>query len=420
MSSASCSRITLAVAGVLTTFAAAAPHAAAVDGDLPDDPEPTVAFSLLDAGSVVEGDSGTKEVTWVVASALPATEDCTVEVVFEPASSTADPGTDVGVDAVSGVLISEGSTSAGVPGEVIGDELIEPDETVTVSLRSASISGFPGCPVVEGATSMLVIRDDDRPALSVTGQDVVEGNSGTRTMPFTISAAAPGKDDCELGLRLDTGHTSRETLGSGPSLTPATADDADVVVPPGGFSRVVLAHGTTSLEAAVIVRGDVDVEDDELVTLTVVQVPGNDLPDCTLSERSGSALILNDDEPIVEEPPATEPPTTEAPTTEPPTTEPPTTSAAPATTAAPTTEAPTTTGAPTTAPITVATTQAATTVPEVLALGPVTTAPLPVVSGQLPTTGGDSSALTTLGTLAVLAGALTLLVARLRRGRRTA
>lgn len=386
------------------TSAATTAHAAEADSDAP-----VAAFGIIPTGPFVEGDSGTTEIGWFATSPVPATEDCTLEVVY--GGGSADLGTDVEVDDVNGVFIAAGSTSGLVTGNVVGDTLIEGDETVTMTVRAASISGFPACPVVEGSAATVIITDDDRPELTVTGEDVVEGNTGTRPMRFTIQATEPIGERCELGIVVDLPRVVEETLRGG-AVAALGAAGADDIVAPGGIVSVEMAAGATSATFAVDVLGDVVLEDDEAVRVTVIAGPGEVLPDCATSPVDATALILNDDEPSFEpETPTSEAPTTtEVPSTVPPTTATPETTA---TTAAPTT-APSTTEAPTTtAP---ATTGPATTVaPEVLSQGPVATTALPVVSGQLPTTGSDGGSLVTLaGTVAGL-GAFTVLLARVRR-----
>lgn len=401
-----------AVLAITALSALSTPAAAAAAPD-PGALAPQFGITTLDV-PFEEGDTGSVELVWLVSSPVPTPEDCTAEVVVVPGQSTASLVDDVEIDDVNGILVGAGQTTALVTASAFGDTLVEGDETVTVELRPASISGFPACPIATPTTATLTIIDDDRPTITlVAPEDVVEGNAGTRPMTFRVEANAPMPDRCEIAVivRVAGAPASEVLRGGVAAIGQASADD----VVASGPSTVVFDAGDTSATITVQVVGDTVVEDDEQVTVEVVPAPGTlpslvaENPSCAADPTTSTALILNDDEPLVEEPSPTS--TTTA-----------TTTTVPAPQPQPEVVVTTTSVAPTTTLIDVTTTAAPTTTvtsttiaPEVLSQSAATTLPIPVAGQSLPTTGSDGSAVTTLGWLSLGLGVITMVVARLRR-----
>ena len=149
------------------------------------DDEGSSSFSIGDA-SVTEGDSGTADLSFTVT--LSPAADMPTTVAWATSKETADtatPGTDY--TAGSGTLsFAKGDTSKTVTVKVTGDEVDESNETLTVTLSSAS-DGLS----IGDATATGTITDDDTVGLVFTPDKVTvtEAAGTTRTATYTVALA---------------------------------------------------------------------------------------------------------------------------------------------------------------------------------------------------------------------------------------
>lgn len=189
--------------------------------------------------TVVEGNTGTTPATFVLTLSDDSDEAVTVTWQTRDGSATA-PG-DYGQRGGQ-VVFEPGQTSQPVDIDVVGDTLVEGDETFTVELTGAvgaSIGANPG--------TGTITDDDDGPpppdpTVSVGDTSVTEGDDGTTTAVFTATldrtsgadvtvpwatttdgSATPGEDFTEVGgeLRIPAGQTS------GRLEVPVIGDTAD-------------------------------------------------------------------------------------------------------------------------------------------------------------------------------------------------
>lgn len=153
-------------------------------GTITDD-EPTVSIE----GDVYgpEGNSGTTTFTFTIN--LSAKYDAPVTVNYSTADLTSDeeywygPGATAGDDYVAksgSVTIAAGQTSATVNVLVNGDRIGEYDELFWFKLDSADYARL-------GNNWALGTIQNDEPYIYIDSPSVVEGNSGTKTMTFTVS-----------------------------------------------------------------------------------------------------------------------------------------------------------------------------------------------------------------------------------------
>lgn len=226
----------------------------------------------IGAASVAEGNAGSASLVFPVsvASALPA------RVSFAWATvSSADPGrATAGEDftAASGTVeIPAGTTTAAITVLVNGDAAVEPDETLLLSLSAPHGLSLPE------AMPAGTILDDDGPRIRIESASVDEGNSGTSLLVFpvtlTTAQAAPVSFDWT-------------TVGGGP-----TTAGVDFVSASG---TVVIPAGSTSASVEVVVKGDTQVEGDELLALALSNGSG-----VTLPPPPQWGTILNDDFPVL-------------------------------------------------------------------------------------------------------------------------
>ena len=196
------------------------------------DDEPMI--SINDAPAVTEGNTGSTDATFTVTLSAAYDQDVTVHYATADWSATA--GSDY--TATSGdVTILAGDTTATFTVPVLGDHLAEQDETFVVNL-----SGAPNAHIIDGQGFGTIL--DDEPRASVDNASVVEGNTGTKALTFTITLSSAS--DAPVTVSYATANGS------------AGAKDYQAV-----SGTVTFAPGQTSKTVNVLVKGDRLPEDDE-------------------------------------------------------------------------------------------------------------------------------------------------------------
>jgi uncharacterized protein len=237
-------------------------------------PLPTPSLSVSDA-TVTEGNSGdTPLATFTVTLTNAASDDFTVDFATSD-NASALAGTDYTTSA--GTLnfdaFANGTTRTfTVP--MIGDDTPEPDETFTVTL--SNVQGNAAV-VIGDATGTGTIEDDE-PRLSVADASIVEGDSGTSTLQFTVSLDAPAG-------------------ASGVTFDYATADGTATVADSDYDSKSgtdgVIAAGQSTTTVDVTIRGDTTQEVSETFTLAITNVVGAVVVDGTTT-----GTIQDNDAPV--------------------------------------------------------------------------------------------------------------------------
>ena len=128
--------------------------------------------------SVSEGNSGTKNMTFTVTLSAASTQAITV--AWATANGTATAGSDY--VAASGTLnFSAGQTSKTVAVTINGDGADEPDETLVVNLSNAN-----NATIADAQGQGTITNDDGQPGISINDATAAEGNSGTKSLIFTV------------------------------------------------------------------------------------------------------------------------------------------------------------------------------------------------------------------------------------------
>ncbi len=219
--------------------------------------------------SHLEGDSGSTDVDLQVR--LSDTADQPVNVYWIFRSTSAQAGVDYDID--SRVLtFAPGETSQVIAFQVIGDTLVEGNETIQIVPASRVINDAD----IHGGG--LTITDDDdtatAPTISIEDASVQEGDTGTTSMPFKVRLSAPS----------DKAVTVDYLAADGSAAAP------DDYAPATG--TVTFAPGETSRPVTIGVAGDVLDETDESLTVDLSK-PVN----ATIADGSGEGSILDDDAP---------------------------------------------------------------------------------------------------------------------------
>ena len=230
-----------------------------------DDSGPSLS---IDSPRVLEGDSGSTTLTFTVTLSEALTEQVTVDYA-DAGSGTATPGTDYTAITGGALTFPAGATSQTFDVSVTGDVLDEADETIVVTLGNA------GNAAIATLTGTGAITDDDEPpSLSIDSPSVPEGNAGSVSLTWTVTlSAASGRavavDYADAGTGTATSGTDYAAIGTGTLTFPA---------------------GATSRQVTVSVTGDVLVEPDETVVVTLSNA-GN----ATIGTATGTGTIVNDD-----------------------------------------------------------------------------------------------------------------------------
>ncbi len=241
----------------------------------PPPPPPDVPAIAITNASKAEGNSGTTEVTLTVTLSQASSSAVTVD--FATQNGTAVAGEDF--QSVAGTLLfAPGVKSQTITVPVIGDATFEADESLAVKL-----SGPVGATIADDTGIVTIENDDAVPALSISPAAVVEGDSGTTEMVFTISLSDPSSQ----AITVDYSAAAGTAVGGSDFV--ATTE------------QVSFAPGETSRTITIVVNGDTEHEEDETLSVTLAS-PTNAI----LSQASATGTIINDDAPPL--PPPLPPP----------------------------------------------------------------------------------------------------------------
>lgn len=230
-----------------------------------DDNEPTPQISIADT-TVTEANDGLNTAIFMVTLSGPSAVPITVNFVTEDGSAR------VGSDyqAASGtVTFDPGTVSQTINVTVIGDTLLEADETFTVKLSNAS-----NATIADGlAGGKIVNNDDTLPVISIDDVRVNEGNSGDTQATLTVSLAALSGLDVTFDLMTIDG-----TAKAGSDYRAFAA------------KSLVIPAGTRTKTVNVDIIGDSLDEQDETFSLTLANVAG-----ATTGKVQGTVTVANDD-----------------------------------------------------------------------------------------------------------------------------
>jgi Calx-beta domain-containing protein len=226
-----------------------------------DDAAP--AISINDA-TVVEGDSGTTNATFIVSLSSPSGQTVTVDYATQDGTATA--GSDY--TAAAGTLtFPPGTTVLPLPVSVTGDAAPEANETFLVNL-----SNPVNATLADGQGLGTIADDDTGVVLFIDDVSVSEGNAGTTTATFTVSLSS----------------------GVGQQVTVDFATADGTATAPGdylpGSGTLTFPPGSTTQNVSVTVNGDLLDEPDETFTVTL-----SNATNATIADGVGIGTILDDD-----------------------------------------------------------------------------------------------------------------------------
>lgn len=200
-----------------------------------------------------------------------------VTVTFATSAGTATPGDDY-TETTTTVTFAGGETSKAVTVPIINDSVVEPNETVTLTLSNPGGGGTLG----PRSTAVLTIISDDQPG-------VIEFSAATYGVN---ESAGPAK----IVVTRTGGNASNVTVdyatsdGTGPSGATAPADYTAT------SGTLTFGAGVSSLTFLVPIVNDNEGEGPETVNLTLSNPGGG----ATLGARKTALLTILDDEPTVQ------------------------------------------------------------------------------------------------------------------------
>jgi hypothetical protein len=250
------------------------------DGTNPDLPFSSTAFTT--SGPVVpalsitdvsqfETNAGTTTFTFTVSLSAPAgANGVTFDIATADGTATTADG-DYLAKALTGQTIAAGSTTYTFDVTVNGDAKLEENESFTVNVTNVT-----GATVADGAATGTIQNEDTppEPAAAIADASVVEGDSGTSDLTFTVT--------------LSFAPTSAVTVDYATSDGTAGAGDYSAV-----SGTLTFAAGETTKTITVPVTGDTVAELRETLTVTLSNPTG-----ATLADSSAVGTIRDNDGPI--------------------------------------------------------------------------------------------------------------------------
>jgi hypothetical protein len=226
------------------------------------DDEPRVS---VHSTSVTEGNTGTAGAVFSVT--LSAASDQAVTVAYSTADGSAAAGSDYA--AATGTLtFAPGQTSKAVTVAVTGDTRDEYDEYFFLNLTDSS-----GAQIQGNSAAATIVDNDPPPSLRISDASIVEGNSGTKLMVFTVSLSAAS----DQGVWVDYS-TANGT---------AKTSDKDYVATSGSL---YFAPGETVMTISVVINGDKKKEKNEYFYVNLFNAV-----DAVFADAKGLGNIFNDD-----------------------------------------------------------------------------------------------------------------------------
>ena len=229
-----------------------------------EDRQVPASLSVSDV-SIIEGNAGTRNA--LVTVSLTGSSTPSVSVNYSTAHGTALAGSDY--QAVSGTLtFNKGVTSKSILIPILGDSVVESDETFFVNLSNPKKAT-----IADGQGVVTIVNDDTQIWMYDTWQS--EGNSGTTSFNFTVFLSTASSQPVTVHYA-----TANGTATAGSDYQAASG-------------TLTIPAGQTSGTITVLVNGDEVSEPDEAFFVNLSN-PTNG----TIANGQGVGMIL-DDEPHI-------------------------------------------------------------------------------------------------------------------------
>jgi len=163
-----------------------------------------------------------------------------------------------------------------------GDTKVEPDETFTVTLSNAILSGHPGSVTITDATGDGTITNDDTATLTIVGVIQNEGSGGgTTNFDFTVTLDNAVQDGFTVAYTTDDGT--------------ATVADGDYTDNDSSLSFAGTAAESHTITVAVSADDVIETDEAFTVALGAVTPVSADAGDIIKAGSPATGTITNDD-----------------------------------------------------------------------------------------------------------------------------
>ncbi len=244
---------------------------------LNDDPDPATSFLDIRSENAAkdEGDSGTTDFTFTVTRSGNTSGTSSVDWTTSGGADAADFGGSLPGGTVN---FAAGENSKTITVEVAGDTDYEDNEFFSVLLSNPSA----GAEITSASAWGTIINDDPTPPatfFAIAAEDAVKDEGDTATTDFTFTVTRAG-----------------DTTGAGSvdwTVSGADVDAADFggTLPSGTIN---FSSGETSRTVSISVKGEIDIEEDEVFTVTL----SNASAGSEITTATAEGTILNDDFPV--------------------------------------------------------------------------------------------------------------------------
>jgi chitinase len=229
-----------------------------------DDGQPTLSIA---SASRAEGNTGTAPLALVVSLSNPSAQ--TITVAYATGGGTATPSTDYTSQAAT-LTFNPGVLQQTINVPIVGDSVLEPDETFLVTLSAAT-----NATLAQAQATATIVNDDAASVLAIANASVTEGNTITNTLAFTVTLT-PANPSQTVTVAYAT---ANGTATAGADYTSAAG-------------TLTFAPGTTSRTISIAVPGDTLDEDNETMTVTLSS-PVN----ATIGTATATGTINDNDNP---------------------------------------------------------------------------------------------------------------------------
>ena len=225
---------------------------------------------IANDASVLEGNSGTNSLIFNLSLTMTSALPVTVQYATTDGTASAfawGVGTPDYVAVTGTVTFPPGSTNQVVQVSVLGDTILEPDETLYLNLSVPTQAW-----IARATATGTILNDDTTPTLSIAPVSVVEGDSGLSNAVFNVSLSAQS-----LTMVTVDYFTGDQTAQAGYDYVPTAG-------------TLMFNPGVTNLAISVPAIGDLVPEPDETFVVNLANAQNASI---VVSNATGT--ILNDD-----------------------------------------------------------------------------------------------------------------------------
>ncbi|WGM37571.1 Calx-beta domain-containing protein [Caulobacter sp. NIBR1757] len=224
--------------------------------------------------SIVEGDSGTSVLTFTVTR---TSNEGAFTIDYATAADTAFAGSDYVASSNTLTFTQGGDLTQTVSITINGDLDIETAEQFFLNL--SNVVNTVGVATVTDAQGIGTITNDDfPPTVSIGDVSVLEGDSGTTTMTFTVT-----RTDENSAFTVDFNTVVGGTATAGDDYTAVS-----------GGTVTFTNGGPLTQTVTVTISGDVTIEADETISVEISNIQ-NTVGSTTIADGTATGTIINDD-----------------------------------------------------------------------------------------------------------------------------